>query len=185
MWGQGAEVINSGLVSRDARWGLGTGTFFFPLVLFKARHFRVENYLPSPSPHFTYKESLDLNFPLAYKALHDLASHVLITSLSSLTLPPLSSSPSLLPFFLSLLSLSPTSGPLHCLLPLPLPQIPQDSKGILVHCLSAAPFSHVAFSSFITFVYHLMPHWNEVPEGAGLPAVPPTHQHSDQNTAVA
>lgn len=122
--------------------------FFFPLVLFKARHFRVENYLPSPSPHFTYKESLDLNFPLAYKALHDLASHVLITSLSSLTLPPLSSSPSLLPFFLSLLSLSPTSGPLHCLLPL-LPQIPQDSKS------ESMPQCRSIFSCCFIILHHV------------------------------
>lgn len=124
--------------------------FFFPLVLFKARHFRVENSLPSPSPHFTYKESLDLNFPLAYKALHDLASHVPTTSLSSLTLPPVSSSPSLLPFFfLPLLSLSPTSGPLHCLLPLPLPQISQDSKS------ESMPQCHSIYSFCFIILHHI------------------------------
>lgn len=125
--------------------------FFFPLVLFKARHFRVENYLPSPSPHFAYKESLDLNFPFAYKALHGLASDVPITSLSSLTLPPVSSSPNLLPFFfLPLLSLSPTSGPLHCLLSLPLAQIPQDSKSESVPLHFLILLYHPSSHLFIT-----------------------------------
>ena len=155
--------------------------FFFPLVLFKARHFRVENYLPSPSPHFAYKESLDLNFPFAYKALHGLASDVPITSLSSLTLPPVSSSPNLLPFFfLPLLSLSPTSGPVHCLLPLPLAQVPQDSKS------ESMPQCHSIFSFCFIILHHIcLSPYPPFPEGAGLPAVPPTHQHSDRNTAVA
>ena len=71
-WGGGLEgvVINTDAQAPSPEM-LGRA---WALVLLKTRHFRVENYLPSPSPHFAYEESLGLNFPLAYKALHDLTS---------------------------------------------------------------------------------------------------------------
>lgn len=69
-WGVGAVVINTDAQAPSPEM-LGRA---WASVLLKTRHFRVENYLPSPSPHFAHEELPDLNFPLAYKALHDLAS---------------------------------------------------------------------------------------------------------------
>lgn len=68
-WG-GAVVINTDAQAPSPEM-LGRA---WASVLWKTRHFRVENYLLSPSPHFAHEESLDLNFPLAYRALRDLAS---------------------------------------------------------------------------------------------------------------
>lgn len=129
-------------------------------MLLKPDIFRVENYLPSQASllhirsHWTWTFHLPTKPCMAWLRLsHHLSEFSHFTS--SLFLPPL------LPFFfLPLLSLSPTSGPLHCLLPCLWPRsykIPSQNP-----CLNASIFSFC----FIILHHICLSLSSRAPEGA-------------------